>query len=177
MVLLIVGPSGSGKTALSRFLKEIGFQEFVSVTTRKPRQGEVDGVSYHFLTEEQFNRLEKEDALAEKVEYRGNKYGVTLGEVEQKSKNGDCYCVVDRQGMRQFKSKFSEAKVVFITAPIETLISRMYSRGDSEEAVKSRLNGIVEEATPVYEADCIIYNNYSLEEAVSRLKEFVTISN
>ena len=76
IIVAISGPSGAGKTVLSNKLKDEGFSEIISITTRMPRKGEIDGVHYNFSTLENFNQLAENNGLIEKVHVNGNFYGV-----------------------------------------------------------------------------------------------------
>jgi len=82
MIYIVMGPSGSGKTLVGEYLKEKGMKELVSHATRAPRQGEVDGISYHFVDVLTFQETEKVEESA----YAGNWYGVSKKEVAEKTK-------------------------------------------------------------------------------------------
>ena len=168
-VILIVGPSGAGKTALGDFFKLHGLHEIISVSTRKPRPNESEGNPYYFISEKQFNQYKEQDQLAEYVEYKGIYYGVTIEEVNTKlDKHGTLFCIVIKEGMEQFKTKFPDAQVLFVTSSIDTMVERMKYRGNTAEEIEKRLEGILEESIPIKEADFVIYNNSTLDELYSK---------
>jgi len=99
MIYVIIGPSGSGKTTLGDYFRSLGLKELVSHTTRGMRPGESDGISYHFVTDEEFDLTDK---IEESV-YSGNRYGVSKREVEEKLECGDIFAVTDINGARAFR--------------------------------------------------------------------------
>lgn len=162
MIIIINGPSGSGKTTLGDYFKELGLREIISTTTRPPRDGEVDGESYHFVTREQF--LEQ-DRIEESV-YAGNYYGVTRKEVEEKVRDGhSAFASLDINGVKRFKEIYGDEVIVIYIQVSRTLLKkRMSKRGDSVDNIRQRLafhkttredlNGLL--------ADYVIYNHDSL---------------
>lgn len=99
-MILLVGESGSGKSLLEKELERKGFNRIISYTTRPMRDGEVEGVSYHFLSRDEFERLIKEDFFAEHVEYNGNYYGTSVDSCVD-----DAVIVVEPDGLRQLQEK------------------------------------------------------------------------
>jgi guanylate kinase len=160
MIYVITGPSGSGKTTLGNFFKELGFQELVSHTTREKRAGEVDGVSYHFVTREEFAGIEK----IEESSYSGNLYGTSKAEVLEKLETGDVFAVTDVHGAKAFKRIFgNRVKVIYIYSNPRYLRKRMKERGDSSGSVRDRIHTLKvkkEYRNRLY-ADHIIVNNGS----------------
>ncbi len=143
-VFVITGPSGVGKgTLISRLLERVPDLELsVSATTREPRQGEVNGRDYHFLTPEEFDRrIETEDFL-EFATYSGNRYGTLRSEVSRRLGEGHSVVLeIEVQGARQVRAAMRESVQVFIAPPDPaSLRRRLESRGtDSLEAIDSRL--------------------------------------
>lgn len=143
-VFVITGPSGVGKgTLISRLLERVPDLELsVSATTREPREGEVDGRDYHFLTPEGFDRrIEAEDFL-EFATYSGNRYGTLRSEVAHRLGEGRSVVLeIEVQGARQVRAAMRESVQVFIAPPDPaSLRHRLESRGtDSIEAIDSRL--------------------------------------
>ncbi len=168
-----MGPSGAGKTVLGDYLKQCGFQEFISITTRNPRAGEISGVSYNFISEAEFDDLKANDALAEYVEYRGNKYGLTIAEVELKNKHANTFAVMTLDGVLQFREKFPNAHVVFVTCSKDILENRMRSRGDSDEAIQSRMDNIEREMQAHDFISTTIVNDSEIEFAQEQLYDYI----
>ena len=161
MIYVIIGPSGSGKTTLGDYFRSLGMNELVSHTTRKMRQGEVDGISYHFVTEEEFSLIDK---IEESV-YSGNRYGVSRKEVEEKLRSGDVFAVTDINGAKAFRRIFGDlVSVIFISSSARRLRERMRERGDSKESIRARISTLIDknEYRNRYFADHVIENNVSV---------------
>lgn len=132
----ITGPSGSGKTSIAR---KVFTNECVSITTRPMRDGEVDGVDYYFITKEEFETLFENNELIEAESYDDNYYGLTLGELEGKTKNRDAFFVCTYRGMEQIKKKYDDICSVFLYASEEDCYDNMLARGDSHEKAEQRM--------------------------------------
>ena len=140
LLLVLSGPSGAGKGTICQMLREklpdIGYS--VSVTTRAPREGEVDGVSYFFKTVEEVKTMIAEGGLLEYAEVYGNYYGTPRDYVMDLLNQGkDVILEIDIQGALQIKKRFPDGVFVFIVPPsLDELSSRIYKRGtDSEEVI------------------------------------------
>jgi len=114
----------------------------VSATTRAPRPGEVDGIDYRFITEEEFARLDREDAFLETAEVFGRRYGTPRTPVEEAVRAGHTVVLeIDVQGARQVKERMPDALTVFVDPPsLDDLRARLEGRGtEGVEAVRRRL--------------------------------------
>ena len=119
-LFVITGPSGAGKgTVLKEVIKNLDRLYFsVSATTRKPREGEVDGVHYHFMTKERFESLIADDRFLEYAQYAENYYGTPLDPVlEQLEQGNDVILEIELQGALQVKKRMPQAVLVFIAPP------------------------------------------------------------
>lgn len=160
LIYIVMGPSGSGKTLVGEYLKEKGMKELVSHTTRLPRPGEVQGVSYHFVDEVTFQQTKKVEASA----YAGNWYGVSEKEVEDKTKLGDVFAVIEIHGALAFKKMYGKkVKIFYIASGPRDLRRRMAHRGDTKESIRKRMviyrkNG---EACQDRHADAVLVNKTS----------------
>jgi len=143
-VFVITGPSGVGKgTLISKLLERVeGLELSISATTRQPREGEVDGRDYHFLTPEEFDRRIAAEDFLEFATYSGHRYGTLRSEVRQRLDQGHSVVLeIEVQGARQVRAAIRESVQVFIAPPDPaSLRHRLESRGtDSLEAIDSRL--------------------------------------
>jgi len=143
---VIVGPSGVGKgTLLAKLKEEYGsFAVAVSHTTRDPRPGETDGISYNFVNREMFKTMIENKGFIEHAEFGGNMYGTSVQAVENVAKDGKiCLLEIDLQGAESIKSLGMEARFIFITTSGDTLSilkNRLQNRGsESKEQVDKRL--------------------------------------
>lgn len=138
IIVSVAGPSGAGKSFLATRLKEDhSFKEIVSTTTRSPREGEKEGVHYHFINKEDFLKLDSEGGLVEKTYVNGNYYGVSKSEPLRLAKeNLPIVLVAEPEGVKQVK-KYCEDNnwigiSVFINSPIDVLMERLNHRMKEE---------------------------------------------
>lgn len=163
MIYIINGPSGTGKTMVGEYLKAKGIRELISHTTRKPRVGEVDGVAYHFVSEQAFEKIDK----VEESVYAGNRYGVSKGEVIEKNHGGDVFAVTDINGTKAFKKTFGDrVKVIYVGSAPRFLRKRMILRGDSKESIRRRIETYrnSKEMKNTKYADFVVENNSSIRK-------------
>lgn len=142
---MITGPSGVGKGTLIRELRERvpEVELSVSATTREPRPGERDGIDYHFLSREEFDRRVAEGEFLEWAEYSGHRYGTLRSEVERRTERGAPVVLeIEVQGARQVRETEPDAVRIFIEPPSpETLRERLEGRAtDDEEVIERRLD-------------------------------------
>lgn len=156
-LFLIVGPSGSGKSTLVSKLKDLGMVESVSVTSRRPRPGEVEGVHYFFVERSRFEELRDAGEMVECVEYNGNLYGSTKASVREALSRGGgkCVVVVEGHGARQYRDAFpGMCETIFLMPPpLADLRRRLEGRGDSAEVVDVRMRSVSKEMIFAVEAE------------------------
>ena len=176
-VFVITGPSGVGKGTLIRGLLERvpGLALSVSATTRAPRPGERDGVDYHFLSEEEFNRRVAAGEFVEHARYAGHQYGTLRSELERRVADAAGVVLeIEVQGARQIRETMPEAVQVFIAPPsVEALRARLVGRGtDSPEEVEGRLATALEELEAEREFPHVVVND-RLEDATEEVARIV----
>lgn len=171
-LFIISGHSGSGKTSVMRNIME---NELGSFTTRKKRDGEVDGYDYNFISEEVYFKMKEKGELAEYTTYDGNHYGITRNEVESKLKLGDAYAVVDVEGMKQLTEYYKGSIVkIYIYTDHDVAYRNMKRRGDSVELVLKRLKTYNTELKDSKKYDYVIKNlEGRFEDTVNIFKTIV----
>ena len=163
-MLVLSSPSGAGKTTLAAKLLESDPDIFmsVSVTTRNPRTGEIDGTHYHFIQKTEFERMRAENGLLESAEVFGHYYGTPRAAVEQKLDEGiDVLFDIDWQGAQQLRENREKDLVsIFVLPPSgKELESRLRRRAqDSDKVVAGRMAGAAGEISHWAEYDYIIVN-------------------
>ena len=169
-LIVFSAPSGCGKgTMLEEILKNDSFRTAVSVTTRNPRAGEVNGVSYHFLSREDFNKKVEADEFLEHAVYCENSYGTLKSEVDPYLEKGiDVILEIEVQGAMKIRTLRPDALFVFIVPPsIKELRRRLNKRGtESEDVIENRVSQAAGEISLAGNYDYIIVND-ALEDAVS----------
>ena len=170
VLLVVSGPSGAGKGTICQILREqlpdLGYS--ISVTTRQPRVGEVDGKSYFFKTVPEVQEMIAKGELLEYAEVYGNYYGTPRKYVMDLLQSGhDVLLEIDIQGALQIKERFPEGVFVFIVPPsLDELSARIYKRGtDSEEVIKRRMASAARELTYAAKYDYIIVNDIATKAA------------
>ena len=165
LMLVLSSPSGAGKSTIARNLLETdpGLSISVSVTTRKRRGSEIDGVHYHFISQREFERLRDSEALLEWAEVHGNFYGTPREPVEEAMAEGrDMLFDIDWQGAKQLQEKMrADVVSVFILPPsIAELRSRLNRRAeDAEEVISTRLVNARDEIGHWREYDYVVVND------------------
>jgi guanylate kinase len=176
-LFVITGPSGVGKgTLIEGLLREVPDLELsVSATTRRPRGSERDGVHYHFMDEQEFERRVRAGEFIEHAAYSSHHYGTLASEVEPRLARGAGVVLeIELQGARQIRETVPDAVQVFIAPPSpEDLRRRLESRGtDSDEQIASRLAVAAEELEAREEFGHVIVND-DVERATRELVELV----
>lgn len=173
-LIVLTGPSGVGKGTLVRSLSQSHPELYlsVSVTTRSPRPGEIDGKHYYFVSREQFEQMVAQGELLEWAEFAGNCYGTPRQQVEEKIQQGKWVLLeIELEGARQIRASFPEAMRIFILPPsMQELEQRLRGRGqDSEEAIARRLRRASEEINAAGEFDFKIVND-NFEAALKEIE-------
>jgi guanylate kinase len=176
-VFVITGPSGVGKGTLIRgLLEQVPELELsVSATTREPRPGERDGLDYHSLTPDQFERRVAGGDFLEHATYSGNRYGTLRSEAERRLRAGRPVALeIEIQGARQVRETMPDAVLVFIAPPSrEALRARLIGRGtDTPQQVDARLRTADQELQSQDEFPHVVVND-RLEQATEELVAIV----
>ncbi len=164
IIFIVSAPSGAGKTTISRAaLKSIaGLEASISLTTRAPREGEADGVDYHFVSDAEFTRRREAGELAEWARVFDSSYGTPRAPLERAVAEGrDLLLDIDIQGARQLRQSYpADTAAIFVLPPsFAELEERLRRRGtESEEAIQRRLQRARQEARAFPEYDYLIIN-------------------
>ena len=174
---VITGPSGVGKGTLVQRLLERNPKIWLSVsaTTRSPREGEQDGLSYFFQSRERFDALVADGGLLEWAEFAGNCYGTPRAPVEEQLSTGRPVLLeIELEGARQVRRSFPDGVQIFLAPPsFEELERRIRGRGtDPEEAILRRLARAQEELKSKAEFDAVVVND-DFDQALLRLEQLM----
>lgn len=146
-LITITAPTCSGKNYLLDHLLNLGYTKIVGTTTREPREGEINGIDYHFISRERSLEIETSGEFAEVVEFRGNRYGVTNFEMEEKLASGSPVIILEIEGLAQYEKICSDKGwdifKVYVTVPEATKIKRLNQRtaDDLRGAIKKWQSG------------------------------------
>ena len=175
--VILSAPSGGGKTTIARMLlgrrPDLGYS--VSCTTRAPRQGEVAGRDYYFMSRAEFIAKREQGAFAESAEVHGNLYGTLRAEVERVMSGGRHVVMdIDVQGAVQFVRAFPLSVTIFILPPsAEVLLERLRGRKtESSAQLAARLQSALQELQQVDEYEYVVMND-ELERAVSSVESII----
>ena len=164
-LIIFSAPSGAGKSSLIKKLIELSESTIdlsVSVTTREPRDGEVHGVDYFFISEQEFLKLEKQDAFLESANVHGFYYATLKSFVDEKTSTGISVILdIDVQGFKQIKQTSQDNVSIFILPPsLEELEQRLFNRGsESAESIKKRLKNALIELRSAEIFDYVVVND------------------
>ncbi|MDQ0155962.1 guanylate kinase [Robertmurraya andreesenii] len=178
LLIVLSGPSGVGKGTVRKAIFEqenTAFEYSISMTTRAPRQGEVNGVDYFFKTREEFEELIKQGKLLEYAEFVGNYYGTPVDYVQETLNRGkDVFLEIEVQGARQVREKFPDGLFIFLVPPsLSELKQRIVTRGtESEDVIRNRMNAAKEEIEMMHLYDYVVEND-KVELAVERINAIV----
>ena len=174
--IVISGPSGVGKgTICNRLLNELNAWYSVSTTTREPREGEVDGINYYFVSKEEFEKRIKEDEFLEYNVYNGNYYGTSKKIVLEKMDAGiNVFSEIDVNGAHNIKRIFPDTLLIYIAPPsMEALRERLMKRGtESAEKIEARLEIAKKEMQEIEFYDYVVIND-DLEKAIQEVKDII----
>lgn len=181
ILAVVSGFSGSGKgTIMKELLQQYdNYALSISATTRQPREGEMHGREYFFLSKEEFEQLIKEEKLIEYAQYVGNYYGTPSSFVEEQRDAGkDVILEIEVQGALQVKEKFPDTVLLFVTPPsAKELASRLRGRGtETEEVIAKRMQQAVTESTLMDKYDYLVVND-SLQKAVETMHNILQMEH
>ena len=164
VLIVISGFSGAGKGTITKKLLENydNYALSISMTTRQPRPGEVDGREYFFVDRERFEQHIANEELVEYAEYVGNYYGTPRAYVEEQLNNGkDVILEIEIQGALKIKERFPDTLLLFVsTKSADVLLERLTGRGtETEEVIRNRMMRAAEEAEGMNEYEYIIIND------------------
>lgn len=178
LLIVVSGPSGVGKGTVRKALFEMPGQNLsysISMTTRKPRPGEVDGVDYYFVTKEEFEQRITDGTLLEYAEFVGNYYGTPLDKVEEQLDLGkEVVLEIEVEGAKQVQEKVKDAVSIFIVPPgKQSLYERLKNRGtESEDIIRQRIDKADREFRLAHMYDYIVVND-EVHNAADRIMAII----
>ncbi len=177
MLIVISGPSGSGKgTVVKQLNNDDKYALSISMTTRKPRVGEVHGKDYFFCEKEEFEKTRDEGGLLEHAQFVGNMYGTPKSYVKEQIAEGKVVVLeIDVNGALQIKELFPECVLMFLMPPTKQILrERLVGRNTEEQVViERRLKKADEEIELIDKYDYLIINDL-VENAVNKIDSIVT---
>jgi guanylate kinase len=182
-LIIISSPSGAGKSTICNMLIQ-GREDMklsISATTRLKRSNETDGQDYYFVTRDEFEELETKNQLLESANIFGNRYGTPRRTIDESfSKNLNVLFDIDWQGARQLNEKFNKNKIIsfFLLPPsMKELSFRLQKRAmDTEDIVRKRMSGAIDEISHFNEYDHVIINE-DLQETYDRINNIIRNTN
>lgn len=177
LLIVISGPSGAGKGTLCKVLlkKNKELKLSVSCTTRSPRAGEKEGVSYFFIDRDKFNEMIEKDEFLEYAEVYGNYYGTPMSYVNKTLEEGnDVILEIDIQGALKVKNKYPDGVFIFIMPPtMDELKNRIKRRGsETEESLLRRFKSAFKELNYIFSYNYVVVND-EIDTAVNKLESII----
>ncbi len=178
MLIVLSGPSGVGKGTVRKAIFDQGgndFQYSISMTTRKPREGEANGVDYYFVSKEEFEHNIETGQMLEYAKYVDNYYGTPLKYVNETLDQGkDVFLEIEVNGALQVRKKSPDGVFVFLTPPdLMELKQRIINRGTEDmETINKRMKKAVEEIRMMQDYDFAVVND-KVENAVESIKTII----
>ncbi|MBI0442261.1 guanylate kinase [Bacillus velezensis] len=178
LLIVLSGPSGVGKGTVRQAIfsqEDTKFEYSISVTTRNPREGEVDGVDYFFKSRDEFERMIENNKLLEWAEYVGNYYGTPVDYVEQTLQEGkDVFLEIEVQGALQVRNAFPEGLFIFLAPPsLSELKNRIVTRGtETDDLIENRMNAAKAEIEMMDAYDYVVEND-DIQTACDKINAIV----
>lgn len=178
LLLTITGPSGSGKSTLAKELtSRVPFTNLVSHTTRNPREGEINGQDYFFVSKEEFDKLIDTDGFVEHVEFAGKQYGISKSQVEHNTQEGLIpVLVVEPKGLHQIDEYCRKSGVrlisVFLTGNLNVLIMRLLTRDAlGREMDEAKINYLATRLSSLVNRETLWYNAFPYSKYITSYVE------
>ena len=177
-IIVISAPSGAGKGTIIKKLLENNSKDrwlSVSATSRKPREGEKEGVNYYYLTEEEFKKKVDEDYFLEYTNYAGNYYGTPREYIKKNVNKGiDVFLEIEIEGANNIKKLIPEALFIFIMPPsLKELVKRLKGRGtETNEKIIKRFNAAYKEVNEVTKYNYVVVND-EVDTAVDKIEAII----
>lgn len=172
-IIVFTGPDGSGRKSVAQAVGQtFGIVKVLSYVTRPPRLGEIDGQDYFFVSNEQYEKMEREGQFLESVTIDGNRYGVRREDVERLiEEHGYIYLVLNREGAEILKNLYGDLVVrLFLYADRDTLEQRLVKMGLDADTIAKRMSHYDEQMA--YRNECEhSFGNYILADTVSRISQ------
>lgn len=177
LLIIVSGPSGAGKGTVCKKLSELLPELWVSVscTTRSPRNGETEGVTYFFKTQEEFQVMIQDGQLLEWAQIYSNSYGTPRQPIEQKLAEGyNVILEIEMQGAMQVKQKFPEGVFIFLIPPsLDELKRRLLARGsETVDTFQERFGSVFQELESMSKYDYVVVND-TVDSAVARMQSII----
>lgn len=178
-IFAMSAPAGTGKDTVIRRLKETGCPLYfpVTYTTRPRRENEIQHVHYHFVSPEEFVRMERESEFLETAEYNGNMYGSPKREVEEKLRSGcDVLLKIEVQGARSVRSRYPDTVSIFLSPPsLDAAVERMQARNtESADEQRRRAEIGAREMAAAPEFDYVVINEEGrLDDVVREVRAII----